>query len=566
MPASNSTGDLFESALPASSSPGAPGLQLASPAGVAARSSPELWLCLHLPQLPLATFDLAAPEPEARLGRDQQAARNAASAARAVIEGQGARQVVVACSEAALRLGVRPGLGVNAALVLAPGLALARRQPLIEAALLERLARWMTQFTPVVSLEPPCTLLAEVRGSLGLFGGVAALRGRVLAGLTGLGFEAQASFAPTPRAALWIARAGLVLDDCAVERLPAIAARLPLSCLGWPDAVLGRLVALGLRSVADLARLPRDGFARRFGPALLDELDEAFGRRRQLRSRAVAPERFDERLDLPVECVSTTRLMPAFEQLLVRLQAFLRVRAAGVRGVSVELRHRQTAPTRLVIGLARPSGDVRHLQLLLRERLERTPLPAPVEAIRLRSTVVVPVEIHAAGLFDGLGEAVDPEAPARLLERLRARLGHDAVFSVCLVPEHRPEVAWRVAEPCTAAAAKRGTAEKGTVPFSSKEKGTVPFSGEAPFSGVAAPRPLWMLATPQPLGERDGVPRHGRAPLELIAGPERIESGWWDGGDVRRDYYVARGRGGLRLWVYRKRDAGGGWWLHGVFG
>jgi len=444
---------------------------------------------------------------------------------------------------------------VNAALVLAPGLVLARRQPLIEAALLERLARWMTQFTPVVSLEPPCTLLAEVRGSLGLFGGVAALRGRVLAGLTGLGFEAQASFAPTPRAALWIARAGLVLDDCTVERLPAIAARLPLSCLGWPDEVLGRLVALGLRSVADLARLPRDGFARRFGPALLNELDEAFGRRRQLRSRAVAPERFDERLDLPAECVSSTRLMPAFEQLLVRLQAFLRARAAGVRGVSVELRHRQAAPTRLVIGLSRPSGDARHLQLLLRERLERTPLLAPVEAIRLRSTVVVPVEIRAAGLFERLGEAVDPGAPARLLERLRARLGHDAVFSVCLVPEHRPEAAWRVAEPCTAAPAK-----KGTVPFSSAKKGTVPFFGEA------APRPLWMLSAPQPLGERDGVPRHGRAPLELIAGPERIESGWWDGGDVRRDYYVARSRGGLRLWVYRKRDAGGGWWLHGVFG
>jgi len=545
MSASNSTGDLFESAL---SSPGAPDLQLVPPTGIAPRPSSELWLCLYLPQLPLAVLEQAATGPEARPGRDPPAVR-------AVIEGQGAGQVVAACSEAALRLGVRPGLGVNAALVLAPGLVLARRQPLIEAALLERLARWMTQFTPVVSLEPPCTLLAEVRGSLGLFGGAAALRGRVLAGLAGLGFEAQASFAPTPRAALWIARAGLVLEACTVERLPAIAARLPLSCLGWPDDVLGRLVALGLRSVADLARLPRDGFARRFGPALLNELDEAFGRRRQLRLRAVAPERFDERLDLPAECVSSTRLMPALEQLLVRLQAFLRARAAGVRGVSIELRHRQAAATRLVIGLSRPSGDARHLQLLLRERLERTPLPAPVEAIRLRSTVVVPVEIRATGLFERLGEAVDPEAPARLLERLRARLGHDAVFGVCLVPEHRPEAAWRVAEPCTAAPAK-----KGTVPFSAEKKGTVPFFGEA------APRPLWMLGMPQPLGERDGVPLHARAPLELIGGPERIESGWWDGGDVRRDYYVARGRSGLRLWIYRKRDAGGGWWLHGVFG
>jgi protein ImuB len=75
---------------------------------------------------------------------------------------------------------------------------------------------------------------------------------------------------------------------------------------------------------------------------------------------------------------------------------------------------------------------------------------------------------------------------------------------------------------------------------------------------------VWLLAAPQPLagGEQ---PRY-EGMLDIEAGPERIESGWWDGHDVRRDYYVARTPAGTRLWIFRERRADGGWFLHGVFG
>jgi protein ImuB len=81
-----------------------------------------------------------------------------------------------------------------------------------------------------------------------------------------------------------------------------------------------------------------------------------------------------------------------------------------------------------------------------------------------------------------------------------------------------------------------------------------------------APRPLWLLATPERLGVRRGEPRHD-GPLRIESGPERIESGWWDGSDVARDYYVAATRAGVRLWIYRERGAAARhWFLHGVFG
>ena len=54
--------------------------------------------------------------------------------------------------------------------------------------------------------------------------------------------------------------------------------------------------------------------------------------------------------------------------------------------------------------------------------------------------------------------------------------------------------------------------------------------------------------------------------LRLLAGPERIESGWWDGADVQRDYYVASDTHGARLWIYRECERPRRWFLHGIFG
>ena len=85
-----------------------------------------------------------------------------------------------------------------------------------------------------------------------------------------------------------------------------------------------------------------------------------------------------------------------------------------------------------------------------------------------------------------------------------------------------------------------------------------------PEKGECPQRPTWLLAEPRPL-EGSGPPCY-EGPLEIEDGPERIESGWWDGRDVRRDYYVARNPAGLRLWIFRERRAEGGWFLHGVFG
>jgi protein ImuB len=487
---------------------------LPAPEAAPAARPRELWLAAHFPCLPLDAVLAGTREAHAA----------------AVTALEDPRRTLVACNARAARQGVAPGMSLNAALALVPGLRVEERRPAAEAALLDRLGRWALQFTPVVSLEPPAAVLAEVRGSLDLFGGVMALLRRALDGLSASGLSASLSLAPTPRGALWLARAELAMTVTRADAMAGVASRLPLACLHWPEDAVAALAGLGIQNVADLVRLPRAGFAARFGPRLLDELDEGLGRRPAPRRRHVVPERFDERVELP-DAADTAGLEAPLQQLLAHLDAFLRARASGVRELRLDLLHRRGTPTRLHLGLARIAGGAAHLGALLDERLGICRLAAPVTALRLRSGVLLPLVLRDAGLFDRSRNA-DAEATARLLDLLRARLGHEAVFGVLPVSEHRPERAFRSAEP-------------GAGP-------PLP----VPWTGLR-PRPLWMLAEPQPLERWEGT---------LVTGPERIETGWWDGHDVRRDYYVALSRAGVRLWIFRERPPGQRWFLHGVFG
>ncbi|MFO1378376.1 MAG: DNA polymerase Y family protein [Steroidobacteraceae bacterium] len=507
--------------------------------------SRELWLCLHFPR-----FALEAVAPHGAAGP-------------AAVLDEGGRELI-ACDDLAERHGVHAGQGLDAALALCPGLVVHARDAAAEERLLAGLGRWLTQFTPLASLEPPDAVFAEVRGSLRLFGGARALRERMRATLAAQGLTPRIALAPTSRAALVAARAGLEVLVGSRAALPRLAARLPLHDLCWPERTRAALADLGLRSVADLARLPRDGFARRFGPACLDELDALLGRRAEPRRRVVTAERFDAGLELPAECGDTARILVAAGLLLERLEDFLRSRGAGITGIRLFCHHAGRRPASVAtLGLVRPAATLAELLPLLRERLGQLPLPAPVVALRLRSTVIVPLVLASAKLWARSPQEGDAGAGARLVERLRARLGEEAVFGICLVDEHRPERAWSVTSPAAAVAGgidHGGAGTRGTAASRTR--------GGAPAQALAlpeAPRPLWMLAEPEPLAVREGRPCHHGA-LELLAGPERIETGWWDGMDVRRDYYIACSRAGLRLWIYRELGAGERWHLHGVFG
>ena len=410
-------------------------------------------------------------------------------------------------------------------------------------AALRRLATLAQRLTPRVSLAPPDGLLLEVRGSLQLFGGVDGLRHEMSLECSHCALQGTLAFAPTPLAALIAARAGRSLIVLDPAQLAGQLSPLPLSTLRWPQKRLERLASIGVHTIGQALRLPRAGFAQRFGVESLAELDRLMGRAGDPQERFQIRARFRRRRELSCELESHAALLAAFSPLLAALERFLEARQCGVLQLECRLWHRGHPPSRSLLRLAAPLADAGRLAELLGERFMTLSLPAPVRACELRSGFPLPRVLPSGGLWPpgeqgGTGEA----CPSRLIERLRARLGDAAVQGLALVQDHRPEAAWRSTAPEASACA----------------------DARRPARPVPATRPLWLLPAPRRLTEQGGLPRY-RGRLHLASEPERIETGWWDGAEVARDYYIALDTHGRRLWLFRERDAPHHWFLHGVF-
>ena len=381
--------------------------------------------------------------------------------------------------------------------------------PGIAPAELPALAAWTCQFTPRVSVEPPQALLLEVEGSLRYFGGREVLLAALGRALAELGLPATLADAPTARAALWRARSGGVPLEA-----------VPLSAIGTDEAFF---TAIGVATVGELAALPRDGLAVRCGQRLLDELDQALGRAPEAREFFVPPARFSASLELPAEVSEAPALLFAARRLLVELSGLLAARQAGVRAFTLTLVHRDRSRRAVTVELASAARELERLSQLLREKLATVALGEPVEAIALDAGDFTALGAPSRGLFGD--RAAEAEEWAELLERLQARLGREAVYGITAFPDHRPEYAWRRVAP-----------------------------GEwDPHDFVQpGPRPAWLLERPRRVAETE---------LVLLAGPERIACGWWDGDEARRDYFVAELANSL-AWVYREEGA---WYVHGLF-
>jgi len=498
----------------------------------------SLWLCIRFPELSLEALGSPREFPAA------------------VLSEQSGVAAVLACNDKAARAGIAPGMPLNAALALVPALDIRQGRESAEIAMLQARANWALAYTPVVSIHLTGALLLEIGGSLRLFGGLSNLRSRLLADLHTCGYRVIIASAPVAKAALWLARASKQLDCNEQHELPGLLADLPLVCLAWPVAVQRQLIQMGIRTLGDCVRLPRDGFARRVGPGYLHELDQGFGRSPDLLAYYQPPEDFHDSLELMPASLVAEEIAGALHELCSRLSVFLRQRQVNVQQLHIQMEHCGRDPTLLEIVLCEPCASADYFLELLHLRLDRQMLPAPVAGVSLQASAMSVASV--AGRYLQAGAAVqstgslladtprgecnaDHAEVNHLIERLRARLGVQHVYGLKLVAEHRPERAWAVADPL-------GTITSQTVP------------GQM----VSRIRPLWLFASPRRMETRCGKPvYHGR--LTFVSDAERIESGWWDGHDIRRDYYSVTGDCGRRLWIYQDcRDSD--WYLHGLFG
>ena len=492
----------------------------------------ELWVAAHVPQLPLLAL------------------REQTSAPLVIVDAADRNPRIIEADANAQAAGVQAGMTLGAAFALLPHLDARPRDAARELALMRRLAGIAATFTPQVSIEPPNGLLLEIRPSIALFGGLRQLCRQLRDAcradpvLAQIQLQPRFTLAPTALAALAAARAGARCFITDLGVLPARLNPLPLAALRWPEEENTRLLGMGVRTLGELMRLPRAGFAKRFGVERLADLDRLLGRRADPRRRLARRERYRGRLDLDHEIEDHERILEALRPLLEELEQFLRTRQRGITALQCRFHHYRAAPTSCTLRLAHPEANAGRLQSLLRERLATLVLPEPVRRCELRGGALSERPLASASLWPAgeRGHAPAGEMPA-LIEHLRARLGADAVYGITEVSAHRPEHAHAATEPARDAKLPQGVG-----------------ASYPPFR-----RPLWLLRAPQELDSPRGRPRHG-GELRLLAGPERIESGWWDGADVQRDYYVASNTHGARFWIYRECNAPRTWFLHGIFG
>jgi protein ImuB len=498
------------------------------------RSRKQTWLALHF-------SDWSMHAVLRTLSHEQRAVLTQKPVA---IVDQDRQRRVLTANHVALARGVRVGHTLNAALALCSQLQLLPRDIAAEHKLLLELAAWAQRYTPLVSMESPNELLLEVRGSLRLFGGSALLLKDIQQALQQQQLIASMALSPTARASLCLARGQHSTREPSVVtpmQLKTALSSLPLSCLHWPVEIEIRLARFGITRLGELWRLPRADLARRIGVRYLRELNALLGRQVELRHSFNPVPVYRDRILLDFEISSTQLLEQVFSVALNRLQQYLREHDFSLGRVLIELKHRELAATHLCIGLATPTAEMKRAAALLHEQLQRLVLPAPVLEIKLH----VKKLLAAQGIAQDFLASIACHRPAQsqtdmlgsLLERLQVRLGANAVRSLQLHADHRPECAQK------------------------KLDAELQLKGSNARLPMQPLRPLWLLPEPVVLGESMRPPQQ----LQLLHGPERIEAGWWNDAPVKRDYYVARD-GNQACWVFKDLLNSSGWYRQGWFG
>jgi protein ImuB len=474
---------------------------------------------------------------------------------------RGARRLAAISPRAAER-GLRPEQSLSEARAICPELAVMNADPEEDQAALVRLAAWCERYTPLAAADPPDGLWLDIAGCAHLFGSEAALAADLCTRMHCQGLTCRLALADTPGAAWALARSATARDDCTIvppgEEARAIGV-LPVALLRLDPRTVAGLRRVGLRSIGEMARLPRGELASHYGAATLLRLDQAQGRAPEaiVWPHPLAP--WEERLPFAEPIGTPEDLVRALDALARRL--CVRLEAAGRGGRHFLARFLRVDDVRpeIAIATALPVRGPAYITKLLTAKLDTVDPGFGVDAITLAATATAPL----APPQGRLGDLAAPQetALAATVDELANRLGERRVWRPAPAGSHIPERAVR------------------RVPALTKQPDWPDDpSRERPARLFRRPVPIDVIAPvpddPPILFRWRGTTHRVRA----ADGPERIAAEWWrrrgmtgDGEeDPVRDYYRVEDLDGARFWIYRAGLMGGArtprWYLHGLFG
>lgn len=414
------------------------------------------------------------------------------------------------------------------------------------AARLQALALALLRYSPRVACFRHDSVVLEVAASLALFGGVRALFRRAQATAHKVLTPLLPGMAPSATGA-WLLAGAPCTSGRRVLQPRSLARELDkLFVDSLPETLPHRewLENVGCHRLGDLRRLPRQGLQQRSSPALMHALDAAYARVHEGVAWFHPPARFRQAHDLDFHPQHAPALLAAVQPLLLSLCGWLQNRQEALHDFTLLIHHekgRQScAPTRVAPRFSAASWRLEDFNRILKEQFQHCTLPLPAVRLELVAGPSHPRAPVAETLFPDPARHAQEEQ--RLLDLLAARLGQGGILRPRPRAHHLPE---RV---------NHWEADL-----------SAPTSAALPAALGVNPRPFWLLAEPRPLPVRQERPVHQGRPLRLVQGPERIETGWYEGLHHRRDYFVAEDPQGARYWVFRERETGDRWFLHGLF-
>ncbi len=515
------------------------------------------------------------------------------------------------------RPAIRPGMSLAEAMaVLAPAAGswacrmahVADEDTVGDQLALETLARWGRRFAPVAAVGPPPVdgsaagssdcLQLDVTGTARFFGGEQGLARTAVWTLAARGLHARAAIADTPAASWAAARHTSELAAAAgppasrehgrwlnrqqryvvvpPARQQQLLAGLPLRALRLPAEVAESLAEVGVEAIGQLLRLSRASLRQRFDRSVTLRLAAFLG---DLAEPLQPPAEADlptasHTFELPVHSrdLAADDLPTLCADLVAACLRPLAAEGKGVGGLQVRLEGGSSRPPTVVdVGLFRPVAAADHLVELIMLRLSRTQLPRELAAVTVAVVAAAPLPCRQRLLFDQTGAAggqAEPQAglqAAALLDRLASRLGRAAVVEPRLLTDAQPEAAW-AAVPIAGVAGLPRARTAASRAAGRRPAATSPAGGSCrPTFVLPRPHPLEVLAV-APEGPPVRFRWQGRLhDVARVRGPERIETAWWRGPTVRRDYYIVETGNGGRFWLFRglRRQT---WFLHGTFG
>jgi protein ImuB len=463
--------------------------------------------------------------------------------------------VIHAANRAARLAGAAPGARVVDMRAICPDLRVEYADVLGDMQALNRLALWARRWCPWTVVDGPDGLILDTTGSDHLLGGEAAMLVDMETRLSLLGLTAHFAIAPTWGAAWALARHGMVRTICPTGGIATMLAPLPVAGLRLDGDTLLLLNRLGLKTIGTLAGVPRLSLARRFIRSRLSanpllRLDQAMGTVAEPVCSARIEDRIraEARLAEPIQ--DPTHYLPS---LCGSLCEQLAHRGLGCRKLHLTVYRTDGEVSTVDLVIASGSRDAQHLHSLFKGRLDRINPGFGFDLITLDADMVEPLGAMQTHLG---GEGEEELGLPRLIDRLSARFGSNAIKRPVLEASHLPERAERWGGSLTDLGQ--------TAHLPTKER---------PIRLLVAPEEIRVLYAVPEGPPAQFIWRRQTCRMTRYEGPERIAPEWWKdrSGTRLRDYFKVEDHSGRRFWMYREglhEDGRGGdprWFMHGMF-